>query len=103
MSEPKVLLVYDESVEGTKLYLLPREEANKYRSVLEGCQNKFINSDDCTPDMEQLSAMLATKPEHVPNPDMQQYACIWTRYLVPLEEPLHDVQIVRVYYSGFLP
>lgn len=89
--------------EGVDLYLIPNDVADKKRKLLAKCQNRLINVHKITKPMEKLSALLASKKEHVPQEELAKYAAKWRKYKVGVESPLTGKKITTVYFSGFAP
>ena len=98
----KVLLIWEEIPEDTKLYLIndPTEEQLK---MLEGACNKYINFDDITEAMDYLSAAL-TEEKYKNDPDIissvkdKSVISIWSKCKVTA--PINQ-QIDKVFISGF--
>jgi hypothetical protein len=103
MKDTYTLLIYENVPESTSLYLIPDNEADKYREVLRGAHNKFINSDDDdrNENMGILSAMLAKKKEFVEAVHLK-HACLLSGYEVSTDRPIVGKQITVVYFSGFI-
>jgi hypothetical protein len=100
MNGPYTLLIYEEVPENTRLFLIPNEEiTDEQDKVLKACQNKFVNSDDHTDEMDTLSELIAKKKEHCR--DGSKHACLWGDYEEGKEKPLKGT-ITRVFISGFM-
>ena len=54
------LLVYEEVPENLRMFLIPSDVAEKYRSFLEQAHGHYINSDDMNDGMNFLCAALTT-------------------------------------------
>lgn len=91
MEETSSLLIYEEVPEKTTLYVIPNSVLNcnpDIRKALEGSHGKFINSDDSTLDMEELSLAVSETG-------------ILAEYKVEADKPLKGT-FTHVYLTGFI-
>jgi hypothetical protein len=98
MSKPSTLLIWEEVPDTTKLYVIPNEVADKYRSFLEQAQNKLINNDEMNPGLAFVNTALG---EEVSEEGFEEHLGIFRQYEVKLDNPLVDQNITTVYHSGF--
>jgi hypothetical protein len=111
------LLVWEIVPEDTKLYLIPNEVADKYRTFLDAAQNKFANADEENEGLRFLANALSNdsieeKPSTNPlikgktgwdDGDFNQYRGVLREYKVEdISTPIRDACITDVYVSGFV-
>jgi hypothetical protein len=93
------LLIYENTGSGVSMYLLSDEMEEKYKNVLDACQEKFVNSDEYTKELGILSALVQENPEYVDN-EFKEHACKWAGAKLPTKTPA-NVLVGKIYYSGF--
>jgi hypothetical protein len=96
MNTQSSLLIYNNTGEGVRLFLIPDHVADKHRGVLESCHNKLQNCDGHIEEMDKLWALMCS------NPKFQDLTGLWSSFEVGLDEPIRNRQIAHVYYSGFM-
>lgn len=99
LSRAATLLVYENTGTGLSMYLLPAEEADKYRHVLETCQEKFVNSDEWKDEFGILGALISEESMYV-DEQFEEHACRWAGLKISTKTPA-TVFVGKIYYSGF--
>lgn len=99
----RVLLIWEEVPEHTKMYLIPVNVAESYKQHLEEAHNKFINSNEMNDGMRFLNMALLDEDENVADDeDFREHQGCFAEYEVDVDEPITGYNIVAVYLSGFM-
>lgn len=86
------LLIYETNPERTDLYLIPNDVlTNDARRSLIAAQNKLINGEKMNDGMEDILNMLDKENKNG-----------WSKYKRNNDEPIEDITIDHVYYTGFI-
>lgn len=97
----KVLLIWEEVPENTKLYLIPSDVASKYESYLKSAHGHFINASDWE-EYEGLFFLNTALGEEAPEEGFEDCLGIFRQYEVSTDQPITGETITAVYFSGFL-
>lgn len=99
-----VLLVWEEIPEDRKLYVIPREVADKFTAYLEEAHNHFINIGDWA-DNKGLKFLNTAIDDYEGNPDepgFEEYRGIFAQYKHPPDAPIKGKTIEAVYLAGWV-
>lgn len=98
-----VLLVWEELLECTSYFLIPAQEALRYRPYLAQAHGKYIHRDKYSDGLDFLSAVLSDPDlDSEGNQFHAELGGTWLPYRVGIAEPLLGVQISSVFVSGLL-